>query len=57
MAFLEAKCRELGAHDADADVARTADRCHVSSDEVLRKRFADLARALGRESHLWLQSS
>src|SRR5262249_34071527 len=27
VSFLEAKCRELGAHDAEADVARTAERC------------------------------
>ena len=38
MSFLEAKCRELGAHEVEADVA-------------LRERFVDLARALGRESH------
>jgi hypothetical protein len=56
MSFLDARCRELGAHEAEADVARMAERCRASGDHVLRKRFADLARALGRESH-WLRSA
>jgi hypothetical protein len=55
LGFLEAKCRELGAHEAEADVARAAERCRVSGDEALRRRFDDLARALGRESH-WLRT-
>src|SRR5262249_47765939 len=52
--FLEPKCRELGVHDTESDVARTAARCRASGDEVHGERFADLARALGRESH-WLR--
>ena len=54
--FLEAKCRELGAHDAEGDVARTAARCRASGDEAYRERFTDLAKALGRESH-WLRAA
>ena len=56
MGFVEAKCRELGAHEAEADVARVAERCRASGDEALRGRFNDLARALGRESH-WLRAA
>ncbi len=56
MAFLEAKCRELGAHEAEADVVRVAERCRASGDEALRGRFDDLARALVRESH-WLRAA
>ncbi|HEX2688280.1 MAG TPA: AAA family ATPase [Kofleriaceae bacterium] len=56
VAFLEAKCRELGVHDAEADVARTAARCHANGDETHGARFGDLARALGRESH-WLRAA
>jgi len=56
MAFLEVKCRELGAHEAETDVARAAERCRASGDEALRRRFDDLARALGRESH-WLRAA
>ncbi len=54
MGFVEAKCRELGAHDVEADVAWVAERCRASGDESLHGRFDDLARALGRESH-WLR--
>jgi hypothetical protein len=56
VAFLEAKCRELGVHDAETDVARTAARCRASGDEAHGGRFAELARALGRESH-WLRAA
>ncbi|HWO19850.1 MAG TPA: WD40 repeat domain-containing protein, partial [Kofleriaceae bacterium] len=56
MAFLEAKCRELGVHDAEVDMARAADRCRASGDEALRGQFNDLARALVRESH-WLRAA
>ena len=56
LAFLEAKCRELGAYEAEADVARAAERCRASGDEALRRRFDDLARALVRESH-WLRAA
>ena len=56
MGFLEAKCRELGAHDAEADLTRVADRCRASGDEMLRKRFDNLARALARESY-WLRAA
>ncbi|HWO25516.1 MAG TPA: AAA family ATPase [Kofleriaceae bacterium] len=56
MAFLEAKCRELGAHEAEADVTRAAERCRVSGDAALCGRFDDLARALVRESH-WLRAA
>jgi hypothetical protein len=54
--FLEAKCRELGVHEAEADVAWAAERCRASGDEALRGRFDDLARALGRESH-WMRTA
>jgi hypothetical protein len=40
LSFLEAKCRELGAHEAEADVARAAERCRASGDEPMRRRFA-----------------
>jgi WD40 repeat protein len=56
VAFLEAKCRELGAHDTELDVARTAARYRASGDEAHLERFTDLARALGRESH-WLRAA
>jgi WD40 repeat protein len=55
-AFLEAKCRALGAHEAEADVARLAERCRRSGDAALCRRFDDLARALARESH-WLRAA
>jgi len=56
VAFLEAKCREVGVEDAEADVARTAARCRASGDKAHGERFGDLARALGRESH-WLRAT
>jgi hypothetical protein len=56
VAFLEAKCREVGVDDAEADVAKAAARCRASGDETHGERFGDLARALGRESH-WLRRS
>ena len=56
MSFLEAKCRELGAHEVEIDVERVAGRCGASGDEALRERFGDLARALARESH-WLRTA
>ena len=55
MRFLEAKCRELGAHETETDLARIAERCHTSGDEALTKRFGDVARGLARESH-WLRT-
>jgi hypothetical protein len=56
MSFLEARCRELGAHEAELDVERVAERCRASGDEAFRERFGDLARALARESH-WLRAA
>ena len=56
VAFLQAKCRELGVHDAEADVARVAARRRASGDEEHGGRLVDLARALGRESH-WLRAA
>ncbi|HET7502378.1 MAG TPA: AAA family ATPase [Kofleriaceae bacterium] len=56
VAFLEAKCREVGVYDIEADVVRTAAWCRASGDEAHIERFADLARALGRESH-WLRTA
>ncbi|HEY0994279.1 MAG TPA: AAA family ATPase, partial [Kofleriaceae bacterium] len=56
LGFLEAKCRELGVHEAEADVARLAERCRASSDDVLARRAGDLVRALARESH-WLHAA
>jgi WD40 repeat protein len=56
MSFLEVKCRELGAHEAEADVVRAAERCRTSGDEATGQRFDELARALVRESH-WLRDA
>jgi WD40 repeat protein len=56
MGFMEAKCRELGAHEAEADVARVAERCRASGDPVVCRRYEDLAGALARESH-WLRAA
>jgi WD40 repeat protein len=55
MGFLEAKCRELGAHEAEADAARVAERSRASG-AIVHGRFGDLARALARESH-WLRAA
>jgi nucleoside phosphorylase len=54
--FLEAKCRELGAHETEADVARVAERCRAIEDAEVARRFGDLGRALTRESH-WLRTA
>ncbi|HWO19184.1 MAG TPA: CHAT domain-containing protein [Kofleriaceae bacterium] len=54
--FLEAKCRELGAHEVEADVTRAAERCRVRGDAVIWQRLDDLARALARDSH-WLRAA
>jgi broad-specificity NMP kinase len=54
--FLEAKCRELGAHDVEADVARVAERSRAGGDATVGHHFSDLARALVRESH-WLRAA
>jgi AAA ATPase domain len=54
--FLEAKCRELGAHDVEADVTRIAERSRAGGDTAIGRRFSDLARALARESH-WLRAA
>jgi WD40 repeat protein/predicted phosphodiesterase len=56
LAFIEAKCRELGVHEAEADVARAAERCPASLHRGHHARFADLARAIGNESH-WLRAA
>jgi hypothetical protein len=56
MSFLEAKCRELGVHETEGEVARVAERCRASGDAVVTRRFGDLARTLGRESH-WLRTA
>jgi hypothetical protein len=56
LTFIEGKCRELGAHEADADVARAAECCPASVHPGYHKRFAGLARAIGRESH-WLRAA
>jgi WD40 repeat protein len=49
--FLEAKCRALGAHDAEADVTRIAERCRTGGDATIARRLRDLAQALRRDSH------
>jgi WD40 repeat protein len=54
MGFLETKCREQGVHETETDVARAAELCRSSGNTVLCRRFDDLARTLGRESH-WLR--
>jgi hypothetical protein len=51
VSFLEARCRELGVDEVEADVARLVARCRASGDEALGQRADDLARALARESH------
>jgi hypothetical protein len=51
LGFLEAQCRELGPHEAEAEVARLADRCRERGNEALGRRFENLARALARETH------
>src|SRR5262249_37176950 len=56
MRFLETKCRELGAHEAEADVAWAAERCRASGGEDLRGGWDDVARVLGRESN-WLRTA
>lgn len=56
LSFVETKCRELGVAETGGDVARIAERCQASGNELLSERFDDLARALGRESH-WLQAA
>ncbi|HEX7841792.1 MAG TPA: WD40 repeat domain-containing protein [Kofleriaceae bacterium] len=54
--FLEAKCREFGAHEVEADVVRVAEQCRACGDAAISNRFGDLARALVRESH-WLRAA
>jgi WD40 repeat protein len=54
--FLEAKGRELGAHEVEADVIRVAERCRAIGAATIGHRFSDLARALVRESH-WLRAA
>jgi len=56
VSLLEARCRELGVDEAEADVTRLAMRCRMSGDEALGQRADDLARALARESH-WLRAA
>ena len=56
MALLEAKCRELGAHEAEAEAARVAELCRAGEGAAVARRFGDLARALARESH-WLRAA
>ncbi|MGH2898332.1 MAG: hypothetical protein ACRDMZ_06625, partial [Solirubrobacteraceae bacterium] len=52
--LLEARCRELGARDAEADLDRLAERCRATGDRAIADRLAQLARAVRRESH-WLR--
>jgi hypothetical protein len=56
LAFIEAKCRQLGVQEAESDVARAAERCPASVHPGHHQRFADLASAIGRESH-WLRAA
>lgn len=37
LSFLEAKCREIGVHEATIDVEQMAERCRASNDEVIAK--------------------
>jgi WD40 repeat protein len=53
MSYLETKCRDVAVHEAEADVTWVAERCRSSGDAMISARFADLARAIRRESH-WL---
>jgi hypothetical protein len=52
--FLEVKCRALGVHDVEADVARAAEQCRARGDPSIARELHDVARALARESH-WLR--
>jgi WD40 repeat protein len=54
MSFVEAKCRRLGVHETEVDLAHIAERCRASDDARLSRWFADLAGTLRRESH-WLR--
>jgi WD40 repeat protein len=54
--FLEAKIRELGVEEAEADMAQVAVRCRALGDSLHGARFDDLARALARDSH-WLRGA
>lgn len=54
VSFLEAKVRELGVGETEADVVRVAVRCLAMADGVHGRRFDELARALARDSH-WLR--
>jgi hypothetical protein len=56
MRFVEAKCRELGVHEAEVNIARVAERCRASEDAAIARRLGDLARALERDSH-WLSAA
>ncbi len=56
MSFLEAKCRELGVHETEVDIARVAERSQASVDAAIARRLGDLARALRRDSH-WLSAA
>jgi len=51
MTFVEAKCRELGVHETEIDVARVAERCRANGDAAVARRLGDLARVLQRDSH------
>ena len=54
LAFVEAKCREIGAHDTEATWRGRLRG--ASGDQAQGDHFADLARALDRESRgrcLW----
>jgi WD40 repeat protein len=51
--FVEAKCRALGVHELQADLARAVQRCR---DYDARRRLRDLAAAIGREAR-WLRAA
>jgi WD40 repeat protein len=51
LGFWQAKCSDLGVHEAEADAARAAGRCRASGATLRARQFDDLAHALMRESH------
>jgi mRNA-degrading endonuclease YafQ of YafQ-DinJ toxin-antitoxin module len=56
MSFLEARVRDVGVWETEAELAQVATRCRTIGEEALHQKFDDLTRALARESH-WLRSA
>src|SRR5678816_4165381 len=56
LGFLEAKCRELGVDELEADLARVAELSCRCGDDKVSSLLNCLARAVRRESH-WLRDT